>query len=159
LNLKCDLLVSKFAFKRVNLYRYAEEAIRVQAEKKQKDETKRMSIFEAEECLNEDVEVDFEECVEERRASGRSTDGESRAATSASRASSSESRAATSAPEDPPAIVRRALNGETCDPEEEICDVEEEGVVAGAGGGGGGAGVEQKKDEATGDEDWASYSI
>ena len=37
-----------------------EEAIRKQAEKKQKDETKKLSIFEAEECLDSSMEVDME---------------------------------------------------------------------------------------------------
>lgn len=36
-----------------------EEAIRKQAEKKQKDEMKKLSIFEAEECLDSSVKMDL----------------------------------------------------------------------------------------------------
>ena len=44
-----------------------EEAMRKQAEKKQEDEAGRLSIFEAEECLDVSLTVDLEECVEARK--------------------------------------------------------------------------------------------
>lgn len=54
-----------------------EEAIRKQAAKKQRDETARLSIFEAEDChcLVPSLSVDLEECVEAEKGKGKKGKG------------------------------------------------------------------------------------